>query len=68
MNFIPLIILALMLSVSPCEASSPKKDTKVLTTVKNAPKASVRDNKGRKKECKTMIDKKTKKSYIVCPK
>ena len=57
-----------MLSVSPCEASSTKKDTQTLVKDKKASKASVRDNRGRKKECKTMIDKKTKKSYLVCPK
>lgn len=76
MNFIPLIILALMLSVSPCEASSPKRDTLVLAKDKNAPKASVRALNGKQKKCSVMVEKKydrtlkktVKKEYLVCPK
>ncbi len=70
MFMFPIVILAGMLYLvsTDVEASAPKAKQAKEIVVKGKPSKSVvlKDRAGRKKNCKIVIDKNTKKEYIVC--
>ncbi len=72
---VPLIILAVMFATIPVEANSSKSSKTItqkqakqlkLTATKKPVRTSTMNNI-KEKKCVTMIDNKTKKTYIVCP-
>lgn len=70
MFMFPIVILAGMVYLvsTGAEASTPKaKQAKEIAVKGKATKSVVlKDRAGRKKNCKVVVDKKTKKEYIIC--
>ena len=74
---VPLIILAVMFAVIPVEANSSKSSKGGVVTQKQAKQLKLTATKKpvrmstmnniKEKKCVTMVDNKTKKTYIVCP-